>query len=273
MENMIDKNETEVRSGEKMNNTDGKKKSVSGKRIAATALVVAGIAAGAIGIASIYANGYQGGRVPQDSATMGGRIQAAQAGYSMNYPEVPLQDRLYERTTDQVNLWNQNRETLQQYVPLTDPVQQSAVQSGLYGVAALPMESISAEELTALEMALNDEYKALATYQSVIDQFGDVRPFTNIMKAEQQHIDALVEIYDKYGLAVPENTWYGNVPEFGSLSEAFDAGVTAEKENAALYDNLLASTDNQDITAVFTSLRDASQYNHLPAFERGSARY
>ena len=32
----------------------------------------------------------------------------------------------------------------------------------------------------ALLDALNDEYKALATYQKVIEQFGEIRPFTNI---------------------------------------------------------------------------------------------
>ena len=39
-------------------------------------------------------------------------------------------------------------------------------------------------------------------------------------------------------------------------------------ENAALYDELFSKVDNQDIIAVFTSLRDASQDKHLPAFQR-----
>ena len=42
----------------------------------------------------------------------------------------------------------------------------------------------------------------------------------------------------------------------------------AEIENADLYDELFVKVDNQDITEVFTSLRDASREKHLPAFEK-----
>ncbi|MBW3015598.1 DUF2202 domain-containing protein [Candidatus Woesearchaeota archaeon] len=135
-------------------------------------------------------------------------------------------------------------------------------------VLDFPYEEISDSEIEALSLAINDEYKARATYRKVIVKFGSVRPFANIMKAEEIHINELKNIYEKYGLTIPEDEWYEVVPEFDSLGEACKAGVEAEVENAALYDELFSKVDNQDITAVFTALRDASKNNHLPAFAR-----
>jgi len=123
-------------------------------------------------------------------------------------------------------------------------------------------------EVEALIEAINDEYKALSVYQKVVDKFGAVRPFTNIIKAEEQHIAALETLFVRYGIEIPENDWYGQVPEFDSVAEACQAGVQAEIDNAALYDELFAAVDEPDIIQVFTRLRDASQNNHLPAFQR-----
>ena len=108
--------------------------------------------------------------------------------------------------------------------------------------------------------------------QKVLDKFGDIGPFNNIIYAEQKHSDSLIQIYEKYDLAIPENNWYDKVPEFNSVKEACEAGIIAEIENIALYDDLFSQVDNQDITTIFTSLRDASEYKHLPAFERCATR-
>lgn len=133
-----------------------------------------------------------------------------------------------------------------------------------------PYEEISDAEIEALNLTINDEYRAKAIYRKVLDKFGEVKPFLNIINSEQSHIDELKTIYEKYNLTIPEDEWYDKVPEFDSVQEACQAGVQAEIDNAALYDRLFAQVDNQDITAVFTSLRDASEYNHLPAFRRCS---
>jgi len=131
-----------------------------------------------------------------------------------------------------------------------------------------PIETLSEDEIIALNLTLNDEYKAEAIYQKVIDKFGDVKPFINIIKAEQKHSDTLIQLYNKYNLTVPTNDWYTIVPEFESVTAACSAGIDAEIENAKLYDKLFSKVNNQDIIAVFTSLRDASLNNHLPAFEK-----
>lgn len=132
----------------------------------------------------------------------------------------------------------------------------------------LPVEDISQAELDALNQTINDEYKARAIYSKVIAKFGDIKPFSNIINAETTHASELTQLYIKYDLDVPVDDWESKVPEFETVSDACAAAVQAEIDNAALYDELLSNVDNQDIIAVFTSLRDASLNKHLPAFER-----
>jgi len=127
---------------------------------------------------------------------------------------------------------------------------------------------LSQSEVEALEMALDDEYKAWSTYQAVIDKFGDVRPFANIIGAEESHIAALKTLFERYGLDVPENEWVGRVPEFDTVNDACHGGVEAEIENAALYDRLFSMIEHEDILEVLHNLRDASLEQHLPAFQR-----
>lgn len=124
----------------------------------------------------------------------------------------------------------------------------------------------------ALIDAINDEYKAKATYQKVIDTFGVVRPFTNIIKAEQQHIDFLLPLFAKYDVEVPKDEWASKVPAFATLQDAFEAGVQAEIDNATMYDEFFNVVQEQDILDVFKQLRDASQEKHLPAFQRNASR-
>lgn len=137
------------------------------------------------------------------------------------------------------------------------------------GQGLLPLEpgALDQAEVDALVEAINDEYKALATYQKVVDTFGAVQPFVSIMRAEQQHIAALERLFVRYDVEIPVNDWYDRVPTFDSVAAASAAGVQAEIDNAALYDRLFAAVDEPDIVQVFTRLRDASQYNHLPAFQ------
>ncbi len=133
---------------------------------------------------------------------------------------------------------------------------------------------MSAELLQqALDEALNDEYKARATYRAVIDRFGPVRPFVNIVEAEQRHIDALLPLYEKYGVPIPADDWPTRIAVPESVESACRMGVEAEIANADMYDRLLEQTrDYPDVQAVFRNLQHASQENHLPAFQRCAGR-
>ena len=121
--------------------------------------------------------------------------------------------------------------------------------------------------------AINDEYKARATYKNVIEHFGDVRPFTNIVEAEGRHVSALLLLFAKYGVEVPEDTWDSRVETPQNITEACKIGVEAEIENVKMYDRLLSFTaDYPDIKETFIELQSASKERHLPAFERCAQR-
>lgn len=130
------------------------------------------------------------------------------------------------------------------------------------------MSTLNESEIAALNAALDDEHHAWATYDQVIRDFGLVRPFSNIRDAEARHIDALLGLFERYGVPVPVNPWPGRVERYPSLHEACVAAVVAEIANAALYERLLASTTRPDILAVFGNLQEASQQRHLRAFQR-----
>jgi hypothetical protein len=130
-----------------------------------------------------------------------------------------------------------------------------------------PVAPLDAAEKTALIEAINEEYEALNTYQAVLSQFGSVTPFSRIVRAEQQHVNVLTQLFTKYGLSVPANPGLVPAPTFASLTAACQTGVDAEIADAALYDTLKPSVDNADVLQVFANLQAASLNSHLPAFE------
>ena len=81
-------------------------------------------------------------------------------------------------------------------------------------------QSLTGKERQGLADALDDEYKARATYAQVIADFGGVRPFVNIVEAEERHISALLGLFERYDIAVPQDRWTGSPPRFSSLSAA-----------------------------------------------------
>lgn len=125
--------------------------------------------------------------------------------------------------------------------------------------------------IAALTRAIDDEYRAEAIYQGVLNDFGQIMPFVNVLTAEERHSTAIARLFTNRGLAVPTSTsTVGTVPHFDSVSVACAAGVVAERENIALYDDLLRGELPSDARQVFTNNRSASLLNHLPAFMRCS---
>jgi hypothetical protein len=137
-----------------------------------------------------------------------------------------------------------------------------------YGAkGALQDSSITLEE--ALTYAIQDEYLAQARYDTIIAKFGSILPFTQIKSAEQRHISALLTLFNKYNVKVPEDNAKQYTKEPGTLKEAFQAGVEGEVDNIAMYNKLVAIPAlPQDVKAVMNQLGAASQ-NHLAAFKRG----
>jgi len=124
------------------------------------------------------------------------------------------------------------------------------------------------QTIAALTEALEDEYKARATYRKVIDTFGPVRPFINIVEAEDRHASALSRQFERLGIPAPPDTWADRVAAPKSIAAACAAAVAAEIENVEMYERLLSVVDDPSVRTVLLNLQDASRNRHLPAFRR-----
>ncbi|QZA32447.1 DUF2202 domain-containing protein [Hydrogenibacillus sp. N12] len=127
------------------------------------------------------------------------------------------------------------------------------------------------ESFTLAEMltyAIQDEYGAYAEYEWIIETYGPVKPYTNILQAEQTHIDLLLPLLEKYGVPIPNRAEASaHITNPASLLEAARAGVQAEIDNIAMYDTFLSQNDlPADVRNAFEKLRTASTH-HLRAFQ------
>lgn len=135
--------------------------------------------------------------------------------------------------------------------------------------SAAAAEDTSLTQNDMLTYAIQDEYTAQAEYNAIIGEFGNVRPFSNIVRAEGTHIAALKTLLNVYGFAVPVNNAAQRVSVPASLADAKTAGVNAEKANIAMYERFLKENLPADVRTVFENLMAASK-NHLAAFENSS---
>lgn len=120
--------------------------------------------------------------------------------------------------------------------------------------------------------ALNDEYKARAFYRLVIKTFGPVRPFVNIVEAEDTHARALERLCARYQIPLPDDEWEWVLKPPASVLEACRAGVQGELDNIAMYERFLRETREPELQALFQRLQARSRDAHLPAFQRCVAR-
>jgi hypothetical protein len=128
--------------------------------------------------------------------------------------------------------------------------------AALGSAGALADSEYTVEEMLAY--AIQDEYAARASYQAVINTYGDQAPFTNIVKSEANHINRLSELFASLG--------YTEISLPGSLEEIYVAEVAMEENNIAMYEKFLKEELPSDVKLVFERLLKASK-NHLKAFQ------
>ena len=126
---------------------------------------------------------------------------------------------------------------------------------------------LTPEELNALNTAIQDEYKAEQMYEAVMEKFGEIRPFSNIVNAEARHSEALANMFKQYNVPVPKPIEQNfTLPD--SIQEVCELSVMAEEENIELYETYMKDIEKENIQHVFSSNMAASRDRHLPAFTR-----
>lgn len=144
-----------------------------------------------------------------------------------------------------------------------------------------PVETLSAEEINGLLLMREEEKMARDVYLG-LNAIWNSRVFANIAKSEQQHMDVMLCLLQKYELTDPVGAneagvfvnselqeLYNNLMEQGSQSliAAFQVGATIEDVDIFDLMNLSEVVDNEDILAAFNELTKGSR-NHLRAFIR-----
>ena len=123
-----------------------------------------------------------------------------------------------------------------------------------------------------LAYAIQDEYLAKGEYELIMSRYGTIRPFSNIVKSEEQHVRFLVDLFNTHGFSVPEDIAKDHVVLPQNLKSALGTGVQAEIENIAMYEAFLKQELPADVRHVFERLKSASE-NHLRAFKNNLRKY
>ncbi len=151
----------------------------------------------------------------------------------------------------------------------------------------MPLEELSDAEKNGLLFLREEEKLARDVYTTLYELF-PLRPFLNISKSEQQHMDAIKYLLDRYELDDPaENTeigifknqelqdLYNALIESGKKSEvdALKAGALIEETDIMdIRVEIDENVDNEDLAFVYENLLNGSK-NHLRAFTRVLSRY
>ncbi len=128
---------------------------------------------------------------------------------------------------------------------------------------------LSTAEVAALNEALLEEYRARSFYHDARARFGAVRPFANLERAEQRHVEAILALFDHYQLAPPAADAARPAMTAQTLAGAYALAADLERGEGPFYDRLLSGTDKTDIRTVFERLRQVSLERHLAVVERG----
>lgn len=118
-----------------------------------------------------------------------------------------------------------------------------------------------------LMYAVQDEYLAHGEYLAIINKFGNQKPYSNIMSAEEMHLSLLKELYVSYGLNFPEDNSADHIVIPSTLLSAAETGVQAEIDNIAMYELFLTYDLPTNVYKVFTELKNGSD-SHLLAFQK-----
>ncbi len=159
--------------------------------------------------------------------------------------------------------------------------QQTITQSNMKAqLELLPVEELSSEERDGL-IFLREEEKLARDVYNYLHEYYSLNVFVNIPKSEQQHMDAVKFLLDRYEIKDPVEGMANGIFVNKDLQELYNNLISKGKESATealkvgalieevdirdLMNELNKSVDNQDIKLVYNNLIKGSK-NHLRAF-------
>ncbi len=157
---------------------------------------------------------------------------------------------------------------------------------GFSGGIETVLKSVAVQPLSDTEkngiLLMREEEKVARDVYITLGKKWNLRFFNNISRAEQEHMDAMKALVDRYKLSDPMTTnkvgdftnpelqkLYNKLVAQGSTSveNAIKVGSTIEDLDIYDLERLMKTTDNTDIRIVYQNLLKGSR-NHLRAFDR-----
>ena len=130
------------------------------------------------------------------------------------------------------------------------------------------MSALTPREIEALCHALDLAQQSRAFCERVIQEHGDVRPFSRIRDEERLRIQALRRLLYVQGLSCPAIPRAAAGPAVASLAEACALGAEWELARQHRMPQLLASITNEHLQAALRPMVDATEQQYLPAYLR-----
>lgn len=149
-------------------------------------------------------------------------------------------------------------------IPLNDKEKALSLE-GYGAIGALADKDLSI--LDMLMYAVQDEYLAHGEYLAIINKFGNQKPYTNIVSAEETHLAYLKEVYLSYGIDFPSDYSADHIVIPNNLLEAAQTGVQAEIDNIKMYKIFLTYDLPENVFEVFSALKSGSD-SHLISFQK-----
>jgi hypothetical protein len=142
-------------------------------------------------------------------------------------------------------------------------------------IADFPEEELSAVEVEHLLFMYEEEKLARDVYAALYKTW-NIPIFNNISSSEQQHMDAVAMLLDRYNLPIPTGSGFQNTELAAlydelvkegqsSLIAALEVGATIEDLDIADLQKAITESDNTDLKVVFQNLSKGSR-NHLRSF-------
>lgn len=139
----------------------------------------------------------------------------------------------------------------------------------------IPKSDLTTDEENLILDQYREEKVAYDLYNYFYELYGN-KTFSMIANSENQHMQAVKSLIDRYSLETPTDYWklkdtYNTLKKEWekSLNDALNVWIKVEMLDIEDMVNAIKNTDNDDLKQVFLNIGWAS-YNHLRAFARNA---
>lgn len=112
-----------------------------------------------------------------------------------------------------------------------------------------------------LTAAYDNLKQSEAEYKALSEKFNMNKPFTKLIKRQEMYIDMLAQLYNEYGLTVPNKDWDNTVRLPNTPEEYYNNSLIKEKNLTEMYKTFLKEELPQEVRSALYKLMELSANN------------